>query len=1028
MRVMHIGVMTLIGAQMLSALIRQPFLSERTYHMRRKRVRYTEGLSRFAANGWDRVKQAADALWAWRFRPLFGWGVWFSAIGTAAAAFAAVVLIGWTFVREPVIYWQWQTGASILAAMAAATYIAVKFKGPRDWITNRVLAGIDLDRGLLHPYHFHRKLLELFADDPINPKEPYLADDPFPIVLVAAALEAVTWKGRMSRSQQVWAEDNTPLIHAIEAAMRPATLFPPLRLTTRQDIENWVDNCKELNLVDGAGISQNPLPALFGWLKDNSLERRKIAECLCGDQTRDRRVHIVHNVPIQAYRPETNGRRGERINIVKAVFISRELERRRDTRQEARQTNFMSALELLLRNTGGGTKTLTVFVDEIAPEYDIHFDNNLDPTPDEIRKTVAQGCRRALEAMYRDHIRQPTPCHQFLTTIAPRRSGDIAVDAPGVREICRHCTGVLEHQPEPEGPAPGVQHTFGFRKDKPEEVRTEFKHLDRSKPRIVFLGSGGVFRGSFHTGVVGALYTLNIHPDLVVGASVGALMGGGLCAISVLPRNDGARLLRELCGTFLCVDQKVALTSTLKNTTKQIGVRAMRIAISPASLARMIRKGGQADAGFAAVGAPPALTDAISQLFVIPHARTRAIASEFVAGHITDALGRFWRQVQRETLPSLNIETFLMGTSLLEPLARNLLGEAAGINLKRTQPYHAADHPVSFFCTTSDLYLRRPLLLGRDFLCEGDFHNIPGGYDFVNATLSSSAFPAVFAPRSEAQLLPGKGQIDVLLADGGMFDNLPFFPAIELLSEFQQDKTRDQAAALSALEDRQACPDLIIAAALDADPDPEPRSLNSMRAIRDRVDSLAKNVKSKSFAETAERVGKQTGQLLAKKPEKLTPDEVRFIDSMVPAGVLQVIPTDKEHINPTFAFCRSAGMQKARVQRSIADGCFQTLRSLAQAQRVTGRSEMLEASVKGLSALGRIPAVAAVQKRENPGARNCPFFKAARHVPDGPGAAQLWEAVTCPFALASEGESDVGEIQHVCIQDKAHTRLIFGTS
>ena len=175
------------------------------------------------------------------------------------------------------------------------------------------------------------------------------------------------------------------------------------------------------------------------------------------------------------------------------------------------------------------------------------------------------------------------------------------------------------------------------------------------------------------------------------------------------------------------------------------------IKLSPRELRGMIDRGGRADAGFAAVGAPPALIDALSDLFVIPHGRTRSIASEFVAGHITSALNRFWRQVQKETLPSLNIETALMGTSLLEPLARKLLGEKYGIALDKCQPYHAKDCRVSFFCTTSDLHRRRSLLLGRDFLKTGDFLN-GGSYDFVGATLSSAAFPTVFAPRCEAEL------------------------------------------------------------------------------------------------------------------------------------------------------------------------------------------------------------------------------------------------------------------------------------
>jgi NTE family protein len=47
---------------------------------------------------------------------------------------------------------------------------------------------------------------------------------------------------------------------------------------------------------------------------------------------------------------------------------------------------------------------------------------------------------------------------------------------------------------------------------------------------VVFIASGGVFRGAFHIGMLSALRECEIKPDLIVGASVGTLMGGALCA------------------------------------------------------------------------------------------------------------------------------------------------------------------------------------------------------------------------------------------------------------------------------------------------------------------------------------------------------------------------------------------------------------------------------------------------------------------------------------------------------------------
>ena len=44
-------------------------------------------------------------------------------------------------------------------------------------------------------------------------------------------------------------------------------------------------------------------------------------------------------------------------------------------------------------------------------------------------------------------------------------------------------------------------------------------------PAIVFLFSGGVFRGVFQVGFANAVSELGIQPDVVAGASVGTIIG-----------------------------------------------------------------------------------------------------------------------------------------------------------------------------------------------------------------------------------------------------------------------------------------------------------------------------------------------------------------------------------------------------------------------------------------------------------------------------------------------------------------------
>ena len=64
--------------------------------------------------------------------------------------------------------------------------------------------------------------------------------------------------------------------------------------------------------------------------------------------------------------------------------------------------------------------------------------------------------------------------------------------------------------------------------------------------------------------------------------------------------------------------------------------------------------------------------------------------------------------------------------------------------------------------------------------------------------------------------MPGAGRTDRFFADGGMFDNLPFFPALEVLSAVQHGVPFTTADELQRkLAERAAGPNLIISAGLN---------------------------------------------------------------------------------------------------------------------------------------------------------------------------------------------------------------------
>ncbi|MBI1790726.1 MAG: patatin-like phospholipase family protein [Acidobacteria bacterium] len=981
-------------------------------------------------------------------RPLFGWPAWIGAVALAVALLYRILRLasGSTLLEKAlpffegtpawIINWlkllpeirQWDSAAlsAVLWVATVGGLVLLLAVFLRPGVILRYFCNqLGISRGLLHDYQLHRRLFELFRDDQ-SPDEPPTVKGPedgaMHLLLVSAPLR--TFRGM--RGRHLWASRGASLIDALRASLAVPGIFPPVRLR-QAEIAVWLADLRlqrlprRLDLVDGSAVRENPVPAFFSWLRRHP----EIAAELCAQYVGDAAMHLVYDVPIDPFEPPDEGSR-ERINIVDAAFAGLQLARRRDIKLWYRQAKFIGQLEFHIRNAPnlharaapgdsqedkpGVVRVFPVFADEIAPGDEIRFENNLAPSREEFLRTAASGCRRTLETLYPAQLLEMSaresrvPCHRLLLDIAPRRQSWISPASPGLSEVCRACTRELVYRPAGEPRPPGIRQSYG----EPEgrlNLPEKFAHLNGTRPRVVFVASGGVFRGSFHIGVLGAMQAVGLKPDLIVGASVGALLGGTLGAMSVLDPEQAAALLGDLCLTFLRVDQRVALTRTLKNAAKQLGIRARRIDISPARLRRMIRRGTRKDPGFAVAGAPPALIDAISNLFLLPHEHTRAIAASFVAGHITKAMKEFWVQVQAETLRRLDIEFALMGTSLLEPVARSLLGGTRGIAMNNCQPYHRGEHPVSFFSTTSYLNQRMSLLLGRDFLRDSP------SYDFVKAALSSSAFPAVFSPRQESEVLPGEGRTDLLFADGGIFDNLPFFPALEILSAVQAGYRRTAGAAPDPwefLHQRWQRPDLMIAGSLEGQSSsPRNKALRGLSA----KDDLSANVKLDSFEITSNVVGRLTGQLLDGYASQPLPEQVgAFMDQIVPAAVLKVAPADTDHLNPTFAFCAATGLDPARVRLSIADGCFQTLRSLEGAQRAEPDS-MIRRAVDGLGP-DRLPPVSRIQPASTSRDSNCPYFRVAG------------QPLRCPFVTAAQGlgggKDEVQEIYSTCFDDRAH--------
>lgn len=1002
-------------------------------------------------------------------RPLLGWRL-YSATWTLVAlllAVAASFFIGY-----------WRTGlVAVLVLIASLSVFRKRIPaGLKRLFFRPVLAGIGLERSLLHNFHLRWRLFQLFGGGPLDA-------EPMPALIVVAPLQtlygSIGGQDVPYAAQQLWASPELKIrtVDALTAAMARPGVWPP-RTVSEPDFEQWEPLLRHLrhdpfakgsngeppslDLLDGSVVRQNPLPALLQFLRGNPKVAEKLERKVNKQWEKCPRpsVHVIYSVPLEG--PASDGRLPEeQVNIVDVAMASRQLARRRDTRMEVDQVNCITRLEVEVRVAGTPTPdVLVATADEIAPAPEPPADskslNPLVPDRERALQTVAEGCRRTIEKLYRLELRSignygdAVPCDVLLRKTAASRPWGGLNNIPiseGLPEVCQHCSRVLA-RPEPDSgdcpqPAPpGSRSLIGLFPDLRvrSQSRVPDRPGDRAQPRIVFVLSGGVFRGSFHIGMIGALLRAKIKPDLIAAASVGTLMGGSLASMFSLRENGGTTLeekekatfgrLNELVNTFQKVDRFVALTRTLKEASRDLGIRARQIQLSPAMIQATVQRGPQSDPGYAATGAPPALIDAISRFLTIPLTDTTEIARRFVAGQVGPAVHTMLSRIKEHSLSRLDIHSGVIGASLLEEQARKLIG-GAGVELGHAQPFRNANTRIAFLATTTNLGAQLQVMLWDRYA----LYDRP--YDFIQAALSSSAFPAVFSPRRDSDVFPGWGRTDIRYSDGGMFDNLPFLPAIEVLSQVQMDESEAWAQAKSHKEmfnyvvARRDNPDLFLTGALNARPeyaDDRAGPFHYFNDIAARAWTLADNSKIQSFL-GASHVMYQQFDSLAKAAHPGGFKDPDFVRGLVNAGVLPVFPSDKDHLNKTFAFCRTTGMEGDKVLRSIADGCFQTFRTLIEAN--SKGSVEVKQSLKRLQEETRIPALEQ-RKREDVLVRlkriaaeapktvadlrkmlaakphhECPYFK------------MNGQTFECPFAEASQVS-----VFELCGKDTTHRRLV----
>jgi hypothetical protein len=97
-------------------------------------------------------------------------------------------------------------------------------------------------------------------------------------------------------------------------------------------------------------------------------------------------------------------------------------------------------------------------------------------------------------------------------------------------------------------------------------------------------------------------------------------------------------------------------------------------------------------------------------------------------------------------------------------------------------------------------------------------------------------------------------------------------------------------------------------------------------------------------------------------------------------------------------------MDRDRIRRSIADGCFQTMLGIARGQ-AEGPYSMAGRSIAALTATGRVPEIVIDYKASAKHYGRCPFFRVGS------------QSIACPF----EG---MHGIYRTCSEDLVHIRAM----
>lgn len=699
----------------------------------------------------------------------------------------------------------------------------------------------------------------------------YCADHRSPKIHVGLAVADVSVStGNLSTMPQ-----DEKVVDGLLAALALVPFFPPQRIgqtvfaspTPRSQLVSafFPPRIGQTVVVDGSNIANEPTRPLIDMLRHRVNPDSTV-------------VQLYSVVPLPLSRRELGGSEGWYGSLVSVVRRALQLQRFRDATLERRLTELYTLtlpVDGKIRfTTTSGKRFLRVSVTPIEPQEPGHLNEELlnaatvEARRELIARTVADGCRAALEVMIRPSLgwaeqRGSMPCREAigkhvaarLAEKRPRPAGAVGLpgsgdeSGPGLVEVCSHCAcrvpgeeranvtialrpwknvpaWPLEH--EGSRPRQGELNDIAIKRDRARGGGPVKEGAEGSWPRdhqngqsgrttrplVSLLFSGGVFRGVYQMGVLNALSESGLRPDIIAGASVGSITAALVAEALSHTHQDAreARILRagpirRLAATFLALDRLI-LTDRFVDFVRNFTLRAAATRFSLRDADRFFRRYDSADprrfnreARLVVAG--------LERLFYLSPFELRDLAKA-LRDRRTDRVVKLLGRHVTEWLERMGVGDQILGA---EPLAR-LINEHVLKQLDRdavsVTPFQAflKKSGVYFLATATNLTKGALEILGAR--PEASEHDTVYDTVLLDGLLASSAFPAVFRPRSSWEVMPGS-RSEQQYIDGGVMDNLP----LDAVAQFLYKASLDERVTARPKFKGKPVPHLLFSASLE---------------------------------------------------------------------------------------------------------------------------------------------------------------------------------------------------------------------